>query len=67
MPEQIVVEPDIYVDSNSQMETEEVECIDLTTDTDSETSEVSVNKYGRRIKKKGKSAKHILESMVLLH
>ena len=45
--EQIVVEPDIYFNSgssNSQMEIQEVECIDLTTDTDSETSEVSVNK-----------------------
>ena len=67
MPEQVVVEPDIYVNSNSQMETEEVECIDLTMDMDSETSEASVDKYGRRIEKEGKPAKPNLNLMVLLY
>ena len=67
VPDQIVVEPDIYLDSNSQMETEEVECIDLTTDTNSETSEVSVDKYGRRIKKEGKPTKRNPNLMDLLY
>ena len=49
------------------METEEVECIDLATDTDSETSDVTVENYGRQVKKKGKAAKCKLDSMVLLH
>ena len=68
--EQIVVEPDIYFDSrdsNSLMETQEVECIDLTTDTDSETSEASVDKLGRCIEKERKPAKGNPDSMVLLH
>ena len=47
------------------MEVQEV--IDLTTDTDSETSEVSVNKYGWRIEKERKPAKGNLNLMVLLH
>ena len=67
VPEQIQVEPDIYIDSNSQMETEEVECIDLTMDTDSETLDVTVENYGRQIKKKGKPASRNLDSMLLLH
>ena len=48
------------------METDEVECIDLTTDTDYENSDVTVENYGRHVKKKGK-AKYKLNSMVLLH
>ena len=67
MLEQRLVEPDIYVDSNSQMETQEVECIDLTTDLDLETSEVSVDKYRRWIEKERKPAKGNPDSMVLLH
>ena len=65
-PENIKIQPDIYLDSNSQMETDEVECINLTTDTDSETSDVTVENYGRHIKKKDK-AKYKINSVVLLH
>ena len=67
VPEQIQVEPDIYIHSNSQMETEEVECIDLTMDTDSETLDFTVENYGRQIKKKGKPASRNLDSTLLLH
>ena len=55
--EMIKVEPDIYIDSNFQMETDEVKCIDLTTDKDSETSDVE---------KKDK-AEYKLDSMFLLN
>ena len=53
-PENIKFKLDIYLDSNSQMETDEVECIDLTTDTDSETSDVTVENYGRHVEKNTK-------------
>ena len=49
------------------MEIQEVECIDLTTETDSETSEVSVDKWGRGIEKEHKPAKGHPNLMVLLH
>ena len=68
VPEQIMVESDNYLhsgNSDSQMEVQEV--IDITTDTDSETSEVSVDKWGRRIEKECKPAKGNPNSMVLLH
>ena len=62
------VKPDIYFNSgnsNSQMEVQEV--IDITTDTDSETSEVSVDIWGRRIEKEHKQAKGHPNSIFLLH
>ena len=43
------------------------EVIDITTDTDSETSEVSVDKWGRHNEKERKPAKGHPNLMVLLH
>ena len=70
MSEQIIMEPDIYLDSghsSSQMEVQEVIDITTNTDSDSETSEVSVDKWGRHIKKEHKPAKGHPNLMVLLH
>ena len=69
--ENIEVKLDIYLDSHSPRETdkkEEVECIDLTMDTDSNSknSDVTVENFGSRIKKTDK-AKYKINSVVLLH
>jgi len=68
--EQIIMEPDIYINSgpsSSQMEVQEVIDVTTNTDSDSKTSEVSVNKWGRCIEKERKPAKGHPDSMVLLH
>ena len=49
------------------METEEIKCINLTADMDSETLDVTVENYGRQVEKKDKAAKCKLNSMVLLY
>ena len=70
--EQIIVEPDIYINSghsSSQMEVQEVIDITFDTNSDLETSEVFMDKWERCIEKEPKSAKAEgrPNSMILLH
>ena len=71
IPEEILIEPDIYVDSghssSQQMEAPEVIDITDTNSDDTETIEVSTDKWGWCIVKEPKSAKGRQDSMVFSH